>query len=211
MSSSSNACVGTDLPEQQEAEPDEASGNQHEAEPEEAVGDLATEKMKGKKEPRDKPLGPLIYAALLTSKDEAGPEIQRLLAQVRYEHGSMPRELVFRIHSDRGSEFVNVAFNEWCRQHAIHKTTTAAYDPNGNASAENAVGSLKARGRMLLSGARLPTSFWGMAVLAAAHLSRYEAGLVPHPRINFGTRVMRGTHSLMRSPRRARAPLFGAF
>ena len=100
ISSSSDACVGTD-PKQQEAEPEEASGNQHAAEPEEAVGDLATEKMKGKKEPRDKPLGPLIYAALLTSKDEAGPEIQRLLAQDRYEHGSMPREIVFRIHSDR--------------------------------------------------------------------------------------------------------------
>ena len=44
------------------------------------------------KQPRDKLLGPIIYAALLTTQEEAGPEIQRFLAQVRYEHGSIPTE-----------------------------------------------------------------------------------------------------------------------
>ena len=55
---------------------------------------------------------------------------------------------------------------------------------------ENAVGMLKKRARYLLSGARLPTRWWGMATLAAAHLYRVEAGEADKAKIPFGTRVM---------------------
>ena len=84
-----------------------------------------------------------------------------------------------------GQEFI-----QWCRQMGIRKTTTAAHDSNANASAENAVGMLKRRGWYLLNGARIPTDYGGMAVLAAADLLRAEAGHIPFPTINFGTRIM---------------------
>ena len=53
------------------------------------------------------PVKALIYVALLQRKCDAAFELQRLLAQVRAEHGSMPDRLVYRVHSDMGSEFCN--------------------------------------------------------------------------------------------------------
>ena len=47
----------------------------------------------------------LIYAALLERKSETPKRLQGLLAQIRAEHGSMPEKLVYRVHSDCGSEF----------------------------------------------------------------------------------------------------------
>ena len=74
-----------------------------------------------------------------------------------------------------------------CILHGIYKTT--GYDPNAN-PAEPAVGILKRRARYLLSGARLPINWWGLATLAAAQLCRADAGLEEYPKIPFGTRVM---------------------
>ena len=131
----------------------------------------------------------LIYVAILGTKDEAAGEIKKLLAQVNNDHANFPNELVFSVHSDKGGEFQSEEFKAYCAQHGTHKTTTAGYDPNAN-SAENAVGRLKNRARMLLSGARMPINWWGMAVLAAAQLFRADAGLEPYPRIPFGTQAM---------------------
>ena len=49
----------------------------------------------------------LLYVALLQRKCDAALELQRLLAQVRAEHGAMPDRLVYRVHSDMGTEFCN--------------------------------------------------------------------------------------------------------
>ena len=132
---------------------------------------------------------PLLYAALLGTKGEAATAVKHLLAQINNDHANFPTELVFRIHSDKGGEFINEELNKYCIERGIHKTTTAGYDPNAN-PAETAVGTLKRRARYLLSGARLPTNWWGMATLAAAQLCRADAGLEDFPRIPFGTRVM---------------------
>ena len=45
--------------------------------------------------------------ALLTRKSDATAEIQKVLAQIRAEHGSTPEKLVYRVHSDMGTEFCN--------------------------------------------------------------------------------------------------------
>jgi len=131
----------------------------------------------------------LIYAALLEGKYEAAAAVKHLLAQVNNDHASYPTDLVFRIHSDQGGEFVNDELNTYCDERGIHKTTTSGYDPSAN-SAEPTVGILKRYSRHLLSGARLPSNWWGVATLAAAQLCRAEAGLGEHPQIPFGTRVM---------------------
>ena len=131
----------------------------------------------------------LIYAALLGSKGDSPEAIKHLLAQINNDHANFPSEIIFRCHSDLGTEFMNAELASYCAKHGIHKTSTAGYDPNAN-SAETTVGTLKRRARYLLSGARLPTSWWGLAILASAQLCRADAGLEHHPRIAFGTRVM---------------------
>ena len=136
-----------------------------------------------------KPQAALLYVALLGTKDEAEEEIKKLLAQINYDHANFPTELVFRIHSDKGGEFMSEKFIKWCADKGIHKTTTAGYDPNNN-PAEVSVGMIKRRSRYLLGGNRLSTTWWGMASLAAAQLYRADAGLEEYPRIPFGTRVM---------------------
>ena len=117
----------------------------------------------------------LIYAELLGSKDEAPAAIKKLLAQINNDHANFPHTIIFRIHSDRGGEFVNADLEKYCMDHGIHKTTTQGYDPNGN-TAENTVGILKRRSRYLLSGHYSPTPYWGVAVLAAAHLCEQMLG-----------------------------------
>ena len=52
------------------------------------------------------------------------------------------------------------------------------------------MGYLKRKARQLLIGSRLPSSWWGPAILAAAHYSRCAAGLENWPRLGFGTRAM---------------------
>ena len=45
---------------------------------------------------------PLVYAALLGTKDEAPIAVMHLLAQVRNQHAHLPTEVIFRLHSDQG-------------------------------------------------------------------------------------------------------------
>ena len=82
----------------------------------------------------------LIYAAVLGAKGEASQAVQRLLAQVNNDHANMPTDIVFRLHSDQGGEFNSDDLKEYCARHWVHKTTTAGYDPNANATAESSVG-----------------------------------------------------------------------
>ena len=70
------------------------------------------------------------------------------------------------------------------------RTTTAGYDPSANGVAEQAVGHIKRKARQLLIGARLPSSWWGTAVLAAGDYSRCGGEFKKFPTIPYGTRVM---------------------
>ena len=56
----------------------------------------------------------LIYAALLEAKSEAAAAVKHLLAQVNNDHASYPTDLVFRLHSDQGGEFLNEELNTYC-------------------------------------------------------------------------------------------------
>ena len=156
---------------------------------------------------------PLLYAALLGSKAEAADGVKSLLAQINDDHAGLPHSLYFRLHSDRGGEFLSEELNAYCREHAIHKTTTQGYDPNANASAEQGVGTLKRRCRYLLAGSRLPTKFWGVGILAAAQLERADLGVGDYPKIPFGTRGMMVTSPAPRNawvPRAEPCTIFGA-
>ena len=136
------------------------------------------------------PREPLIYCELLSKKSDATAGVQTLLAQVRDDHGHFPETLVYRLHSDRGQEFLTHSLDRYCQLHGINRTTTAGYDPSANGTGEQAVGYVKRKARQLLTGSRLPTTWWGPAVLAAAHYSRCAAGLHAWPHLAFGTRIM---------------------
>ena len=156
---------------------------------------------------------PLLYAALLGSKAEAADAVKTLLAKVNDDHGNLPHTLFFRLHSDKGGEFLSGELNQYCWDHAIHKTTTQGHDPNANATAETGVGILKRRCRYLLLGSRLPTRFWGMGILAAAQLERADLGVGQHPKTPFGTRGMVVTSPPPRSawtPRSEPCTIFGS-
>ena len=94
------------------------------------------------------------------------------------------------MHSDKGSELLPASLDEYCRLHGIRRTTTQGYDPSANGAAEQAVGYIKRKSRFLLAGARLSSTWWGVAARTAAIYGRCDAGLLPWPRIPFGTRVM---------------------
>ena len=129
----------------------------------------------------------LVYVALLRKSSETPDKAMELLAQARNAHGALPHKVVYRLRSDRGLEFVNAVTAEYLNVHALQQTTTQGYDPSSNGAGEVAVGAVKLRARYLFWGARLPTRWWGMAVLAAGHLNRHEAGHAPAPK---GTRIM---------------------
>ena len=133
---------------------------------------------------------PLVYAALIAQKSEAAAAVMQMLATARDDHGRLPHELVFRLHSDKGQEFLPESLEAYCRLHAIARTTTAGYDPSANGGAENAIGFLSRESRQLLAGARMPSCWWGSAVLAAAYYSRCAVGLRKWPSLPFGTRCM---------------------
>ena len=136
------------------------------------------------------PRSPLIYVALVHKKSDAAHAVMALIAQAQDEHGHMPQKLIFRLHSDKGQEFCAHSLEKFCAAHGIHKTTTQGYDPSSNGAGESAVGYIKRKARQLLTGARMPSSWRGMASLTAAHYSRCAAGLLRFPTLPFGTRAM---------------------
>ena len=136
------------------------------------------------------PKTPLVYAEVISTKGDATEAVKRLLAHVRDDHGSVPNGVVFRVHSDRGQEFLSTDLEAHCARLGIRRTTTAGYDPSANGAGESAIGYLKRHARYLMAGSMLPSSWWGVAVLAAASYSRCAAGLDEWPTVGFGTRVM---------------------
>ena len=94
------------------------------------------------------------------------------------------------IDSDRGTEFMNSRLQKFCDDHGIRKTATAGYDPAANGAGENAIGFIKRKARQLIIGSSLPTSWWGVASLAAASYTRCAAELDQWPTLPFGVRAM---------------------
>ena len=133
---------------------------------------------------------PLIYVEVVSRKADVPAAVKKLLAQVREEHSSFPSQVVYRVPSDKGTEFVNADLEKYCANMGIRQTHTVGHDPSGNGAGELAVGFVKRKARHLLTGARLTTKWWGVAVLAAAHYSRCAAGLEEWPKLPFGSRAM---------------------
>ena len=85
--------------------------------------------------------------------------------------------------------------------------------PSANGAAEQAVRYIKRKSQQLLAGTRLSSTWCGVAAKTAAIYSRCATGLLPMPRIPFGTRVMCVRDLVFRdafAPRALPAVVFGS-
>ena len=114
------------------------------------------------------------YVELLYTKSavEVLKAIQKIVAMIDSTHVA---KAVFRIHSDRGGEFVNALLEAWAADKGILLTTTEGHDPAGNGQAESYIGKVKQRARAMISMCDLGTDFWTFAVKHAARCSRAQA------------------------------------
>ena len=102
---------------------------------------------------------------------------------------------VLRVHSDRGTEFVNRTLASALRSRNILHTTTRGYTPQANGTAEAAVKQCKRVIRRLLTHAGLGEPWWGYAALHACEVmqSHWEGKQWKYPA--FGETVVARTVS----------------
>ena len=117
--------------------------------------------------------------------------LQKTRDELNLETGDTSQSTCLRvIDSEEDPELWEERRRSRTPRQSIRRTTTQGYDLSANGAGENAVGCLKRKARQLLIGSRLPSSWWGPAILAAAHYSRCAEGLENWPRLGFGTRAM---------------------
>ena len=73
------------------------------------------------------------------------------------------------IRTDNGGEYCG-PFDEYCKHQGIRHQKTPPKTPQPNGLAERMNTNLMERFRCLLSEGKLPNSFWGEALLTAAHV-----------------------------------------
>lgn len=79
-------------------------------------------------------------------------------------------KLIKILRSDNGTEYCNGAMSEFLRSSGIIHQTTVPYTPEQNGVAERMNRTLVEKARCMLFDAKLPTKFWGEAVVTAAYL-----------------------------------------
>ena len=103
---------------------------------------------------------------LLTSKDEAEPQIKRFIQMMKTQFGEIPKY----IRSDRGKEYINKALHDFYADNGIRMQHTAGYSPPQNGVAERKNRSLIEIARCILIDADIDKKYWGEAVSTANFL-----------------------------------------
>jgi hypothetical protein len=114
-----------------------------------------------------------VFVQLLEKKSEAADKLINLIKQLQIRTG---RSLI-RFHSDGGGEFIGDRLLDYLSANGTRVTHTTAATPQHNAIAERMIRTLFEITRALLIEAGAPESYWGEALLWAAHL--YNS--TPHP------------------------------
>jgi len=89
------------------------------------------------------------------------------------------------LRSDNGGEYVNEAFNKFCKQEGILRQFSIPYTPEQNGVAERANRTLLEKTRALLKESGLSPAYWGEALKTAAYLknlcpTKAVDGMVPY-------------------------------
>ena len=115
---------------------------------------------------------PYVRWLLTKTQTEVTEAVASVVAQIQAEYEG---KVVFRLHSDRGKEFVNKTLHQYTLQQGLWCTTTEGSDPRANGLAERYVGILKEKARAMLLDSRLDVKFWPWAMLHASYLLRKHA------------------------------------
>ena len=102
---------------------------------------------------------------VLNTKDQVLGVFKQFQASVERETGKKLK----CIRTDNGGEYCG-PFDEYCKHQGIRHQKTPPKTPQLNGLAERMSRTLMERVRCLLSEAKLPNSFWGEALLTAAHV-----------------------------------------
>lgn len=92
---------------------------------------------------------------------------------------------VMRLRCDRGTEYLNEAFKNYCNTNGIHLEPTMAYSPQQNGKAERLNRTLIERARTILKESKLGKVFWTEALYCAAYVINRcptRNDFIPHKR-----------------------------
>ena len=136
---------------------------------------------------KDIPLQNVTLAEVIA--DRSVDSLTRALSRLRarYRMYGIP---IYRVHTDRERAFVSKPIQRWCEQRAVVLIMTAGDDSKANGRIEGELHQVKRKGRVLLSAAQLPPSYWPCAVRHSAEL-RFRAqatrlGVPCPPMLQFG-------------------------
>ncbi|KAL2251745.1 UNVERIFIED_CONTAM: Retrovirus-related Pol polyprotein from transposon TNT 1-94 [Sesamum indicum] len=107
-----------------------------------------------------------VFVFLMKHKSEVFEKFEKWKILVENQTGKKLKSL----RTDNGLEFCNQSFSEMCEKHGIKRHKTNPYTPQQNGVAERMNRTLLDKARCLLVSSGLPKTFWGEAVLTAAHL-----------------------------------------
>ncbi|KAL2243405.1 UNVERIFIED_CONTAM: Retrovirus-related Pol polyprotein from transposon TNT 1-94 [Sesamum indicum] len=110
--------------------------------------------------------GDLRMYLLMVHKSEVFEKFEKWRTLVENQTGKKLKSL----RTDNGLGFCNQNFSEMCEKHGIKRHKTNPYTPQQNGVAERMNRILLDKVRCLLVRSGLPKTFWGEAVLTAAHL-----------------------------------------
>ncbi|KAL2241729.1 UNVERIFIED_CONTAM: Retrovirus-related Pol polyprotein from transposon TNT 1-94 [Sesamum indicum] len=107
-----------------------------------------------------------VFVFLMKHKSEVFEKFEKWRVLVENQTGKRLKSL----RTDNGLEFCNQNFSEMCDKHGIRRHKTNPYTPQQNGIAERMNRTLLDKVRCLLVSSGLPKTFWGEAILTAAHL-----------------------------------------
>lgn len=107
-----------------------------------------------------------VSISLLSSKDGALAAFQAYRARAEKTSG----KAIKIMRSDGGGEFLNKRFQQYLRDAGIQHTVSPRYSPAQNGLAERMNRTIMENARCILQDSTLSQTFWGEAVLTAAHI-----------------------------------------
>ncbi|GJW31679.1 retrovirus-related pol polyprotein from transposon TNT 1-94 [Tanacetum coccineum] len=107
-----------------------------------------------------------VWVYFLVTKSEAFVVFKQYKSRVEKESGVAIKGL----RTDRGGEFTSVEFTNFCNDNGIHRQLTAPYTPQQNGIAERKNRTIMNMVRSMLSGKKLPKTFWPEAVNWTVHI-----------------------------------------
>ena len=97
---------------------------------------------------------------------------------------------VCRLHTDRGTEFVNKWFKSWAMNRGLLHTTSTTDEHAQNGRAEAAINSIKSRVRRLLRASEMEACWWPSAARHVSELERREREGQTKELPQFGQKVL---------------------